>query len=106
MRGNSMSFEEAVAEYQSIITQEAHKAAYSWRQEVDDLEQECLLVLWETWPKWIEADNPGAMVRTICRRHLIKVGRRADRDALHYADSIEDDPILMGLMGYDTDNYD
>lgn len=54
----------------------------------------------------MEADNPGAMARTICRRHLYKVGRSADHDALHYADSIEDDPILMGLMGYDTDNYD
>lgn len=78
-----MTFEEAIQKYQSVITQEAQKAAYSWRREQEDLEQECRLQLWRNWPKWIEADNPGAMVRTICRRYMITLSRKADRDMIN-----------------------
>lgn len=83
-------FTESTVLYQKVIDDEVYKMSRrsnAWRLEPDDLRQECLLALWEAWPDWASAENPGGMCRVICQRALMKYERKAKKDALHSSDN-------------------
>ena len=91
MTQSKTDFEGLLSRHQDVI--EAEVARVRRENEIRGLEREdllqiCTIAAWYAWPKLKAAEEPPALLRTVCTRAMQKHIKRTSRDLLARAVSL------------------